>query len=120
MISLRRHASVPRESIVPMINVAFLLLIFFLMTAVIVPPPPIDLDVPVAENEGRQDGLDLFVNSKGVLVTADGVAAALPEVSGQALHLHADRGMDARRLARILARLKEAGPTSISLVTRKR
>ena len=36
----------PRESVVPMINVVFLLLIFFLMTAQITAPTPVEVTPP--------------------------------------------------------------------------
>ncbi|MBL4543543.1 MAG: biopolymer transporter ExbD, partial [Rhodobacteraceae bacterium] len=38
----------PREPVVPMINVVFLLLIFFLMAAVIAPPEPFGVTLPRA------------------------------------------------------------------------
>ena len=42
----------PPESIVPMINVVFLLLIFFLMTAQIAPPDPFEINPPDSAQAG--------------------------------------------------------------------
>ncbi|MDT0683808.1 biopolymer transporter ExbD [Roseicyclus sp. F158] len=57
-----------RESIIPMINVVFLLLIFFLMTAQIAPPEPFDVTPPdSASDEPAEAPLTLHVDASGQL-----------------------------------------------------
>ncbi|MEM9344517.1 MAG: biopolymer transporter ExbD [Pseudomonadota bacterium] len=111
----------PREAIVPMINVAFLLLIFFLMTAVIATPPPVDLRLPSAVGPGAKTGrAALFVGADGGLAfqEATGRAALIAAArSGVALDLRVDATLPATELARVLAALREVGVTETRLVT---
>ena len=56
------------DSIVPMINVVFLLLIFFMMTARITQPAPFDVTPPKAQSEQEpQDAATLYVAADGQL-----------------------------------------------------
>ena len=61
-----RFASPPRrsppESVVPMINVVFLLLIFFLISAQISPPDPFETRLPVAQSDGVQKHANILYN----------------------------------------------------------
>ena len=114
-----RPARPRSESVVPMINVVFLLLIFFLMTATIVPPRPLEATPPeaaTAETAGR--GETLHVGADGTLAYGDvrGEAALGAVPPGTGLLVRADAGLPAADLARILARLAEAGVTDIRLV----
>lgn len=119
MIRLDRTSSKARESVVPMINVAFLLLIFFLMVAVIVPPQPFAVTPPEASGQSEAPAPEtLFVNEDGDLAfgahRGDAVFAALSETR---IRVRADAKLDASELARILTRLREAGVTSIEIAT---
>jgi biopolymer transport protein ExbD len=108
----------PRENIVPMINVVFLLLIFFLMTAQITPPVPFDVTLPGSTGDGAPERDVLHLSAGGALHFngADG-DAALAAVNPGPLSIRADRAMQAAELARLLPRLAARGVTEISLLT---
>ncbi|WP_201150810.1 ExbD/TolR family protein [Rhodovulum sulfidophilum] len=55
------------ESIVPMINVVFLLLIFFLMSARLVPPAPFEAEPPRADGAEPAAGEMLHLSASGDL-----------------------------------------------------
>lgn len=99
-----------RESVLPMINVVFLLLIFFLMTASIEPAAPFEIDPPRAEGEAGADGLRvLWVSAAGDLAhdgaRGDAALTMLAETPGPVL-LRADADLPAAELAALLARLR--------------
>ena len=126
----------PAESIVPMINVVFLLLIFFLMTAQIAPPEPIAVDPPEASSEDQAEAdISLYLGPDGTLAfrDAEGDEAALRalelariDLCGDGgcdgaklppLILRADAGAPAPQVAKLLPRLAEIGFTDIQLIT---
>jgi biopolymer transport protein ExbD len=123
-----RFAGSPRrprgESIVPMINVVFLLLIFFLMTAQIAPPEPFAVELPDAEAEGaagRGDVLHVSGNGEFAYRDARG-AAVLAALAGRgdpdaALLIRADAGLDATVLAELVPRLAALGVREAKLLT---
>ncbi len=123
-MQLSRKRRRPRaESVVPMINVVFLLLIFFLMTAQIAPPAPFDVELPTSEADAPADGQDvLYVSAEGELafndVRAGAVfdALALDERDGPLL-IRADARVPAAELAALLPRLSAIGITDTVLVT---
>lgn len=111
------------ESIIPMINVVFLLLIFFLMTAEITPPEPFDINVPIAELEQEPTGeMVLYVSKEAVVgfegVTGieamNGVAAKVDKKSP--LKLHADGDVAAIEIAKILRTLTEQGFSNVEVM----
>ncbi|MGM0585578.1 MAG: ExbD/TolR family protein [Pseudomonadota bacterium] len=110
-----------RESVVPMINVVFLLLIFFLMTARIAPPEPLEVSPPEAQRPGAAaPGAALHVSADGSLAyegaRGEAVFAALAAREGDApLRVRADARLEAAELARVLARLSEAGLARVEL-----
>lgn len=111
------------ESVVPMINVVFLLLIFFLMTATIAPPDPFATVPPEAAPADPADrGATLYIGPTGALAFAeargDTAIAAVP--TDVPLVVRADATLAATDLARILARLAETGVTEVRLVTVRR
>lgn len=121
-----RFASPPerrsRESVVPMINVVFLLLIFFLISARLAPPDPIEVTPPEAE-AGRRDGTGdiLYVSAGGDLAyglaRADAVFPALSDRTGDApLAIRADAALPADEFAALLTRLEAAGITDIAVM----
>ena len=112
-----------RETIVPMINVVFLLLIFFLMTASLTPPPPLDITAPTAEapQTDPQPGT-LYIAADGTLafdgLTGDAALAALGgALPDGPLPVLADAAYPAADLARLLPRLATIGVTDIRLIT---
>ena len=111
-----------RESVVPMINVVFLLLIFFLMTARIAPPDPVDVMLPVSSSATRAEVPNvLIVDAEGNLHLGDlsGDAIVLAALAGHEgpLALRADARTEATRIARLLPQLAAAGVTDIRLLT---
>ena len=118
----------PRESIVPMINVVFLLLIFFLMTAQITPPDPFDITPPDSEAETPAEGQNiLYISADGDLVFAeakgDAIFAALSDVDfapEEPLMIRADKTVEASRIAALLPRLAAAGVQHVKLLSTAR
>ncbi|MCF3973347.1 biopolymer transporter ExbD [Paracoccus salsus] len=106
------------ETIIPMINVVFLLLIFFLLTARISPPAPFDLTPPDSASDiPARDRDVLYVSVLGELAFDDArgedvwplIAA---REAAQSLEIRADARTDAARIAGLLRRLStlsEAG-----------
>ncbi|RYG90752.1 biopolymer transporter ExbD [Loktanella sp. IMCC34160] len=117
-----RPARPRAESIVPMINVVFLLQIFFLMTAQIAPPDPVDVTPPEASAEAavRQPGI-LFIGPDGTPyfngAIGDAALAALEGRDDAPLPIRADAALPAADLAALLPRLAAAGVSQIDLLT---
>ena len=116
-----RPARRPRENIVPMINVVFLLLIFFLMTAQIAPPEPFEITPPASDSRSPAEGpAVLYVSADGELAFrgARGEAAltALADAADTGpLLVRADARLAAADLARLLPRLAAAGVADLAL-----
>ncbi|TDK45063.1 ExbD/TolR family protein [Antarcticimicrobium luteum] len=116
------HRSPPRESVVPMINVVFLLLIFFLMTSQIAPPDPVEVTPPVSDQGAPVDhGTRLFVGPDGI-PQLDGLygeaalaALARRDTDAGPVILAADAGVPAARVARLMRRLAGLGVTRVEL-----
>ncbi len=123
-MDLPRPARRPaRESVVPMINVVFLLLIFFLMTAQITPPEPFEVNPPESSAEAPADGRHiLFVAADGGLALGDlrddAVFAGLGDLGeNEALMVRADKAVEAGRIAALLPRLAAQGVRRVKLVS---
>ncbi len=113
------------ESIVPMINVVFLLLVFFLMTAHIAPPDPFGITRPTASRAAEPEAespVALYVGQNGALQYEEHVGeAAFAALAAQAerlrvLQIRIDAGLPGERLAQVMGRLTRAGLTSIEVV----
>lgn len=114
--------SAPREAVVPMINVVFLLLIFFLISSSLAPAPPFDVAPPATTADGPAgDPTPIFIDASGRLAygvaRGEAVWAALETHGAVPLDIRADRDLEATELARVLRRVAEAGVTSTRLVT---
>ncbi|MEM8553251.1 MAG: biopolymer transporter ExbD [Pseudomonadota bacterium] len=111
------------ESIVPMINVVFLLLIFFLMTAQIAPPEPFQVTLPAADRENPAEGdFTLYISAEGLVAFRDmlgeeAVAEAVANAEGDAMLLRADAGVEGVAIARLLQELANLGVEDVTLVT---
>ena len=115
------------DSVVPMINIVFLLLIFFLMTATIAPPDPLAVRLPegaAGDAAGRSevlhvaaDGRLAYGEARGEAVFA-AIAARGPDAP--ALRVRADRGLEGAALADLLARIGAAGAGPVRLVVGQR
>ncbi|MEO0464894.1 MAG: biopolymer transporter ExbD [Pseudomonadota bacterium] len=121
------HRKPPAESIVPMINVVFLLLIFFLMTATIAPQELFDVDPPESRTDTpAETDQPLFVSSSGALawgeMTGDDVfpaiaASGLGTGPDSLLIIKADRTAAGVEIARLLKRLAGVGIVRSQLVS---
>ncbi|ABV92314.1 biopolymer transport protein ExbD/TolR [Dinoroseobacter shibae DFL 12 = DSM 16493] len=115
------------ESIIPMINVVFLLLIFFLITAEIRPADPIEVVLPSTEDQelASETPVRLFLSADGLIAfdafTGEtALAAALEEYGpepGVPLQIRADYRVPGTALAALLRRLAEAGIRDVELTT---
>ena len=112
------------ESVVPMINVVFLLLVFFLLTARIAPAPPFDVTLPDADATTPPEAERiLHLGADGTLALEDARGAAVWAALGDgtgSLTVRADADLPAAELARILSRLAAAGITDVTLTVRPR
>jgi biopolymer transport protein ExbD len=110
------------ETIIPMINVVFLLLIFFLLTAQIAPPTPFPLTPPASSAELAGANRDvLFVSADGALAWNEARDAAVwPAIAARTeegpVEIRADAGLAAATLAAHLKRLREASGAEARLV----
>jgi biopolymer transport protein ExbD len=118
----------PRENIVPMINVVFLLLVFFVLAAEITPPEPFDVAPPVSitaeELAADQAGTAiLYLSADAQMAFRDARGPSVfDEIARSGPHapliIRADAGLSAADLARHLRDLRAAGVESIALVAR--
>ncbi len=116
----RRQPPARRESIVPMINVVFLLLVFLLVTSEMAPPAPVEVMPPTAEAQPETlPEVVLHVTADGTPVlggvTGAEALAAIPE--GAPVAIRADAGLPAADLARLLPKLAKAGPLTLVTVS---
>ena len=111
------------ETVVPMINVVFLLLIFFLMVAELAPPDPVEVTLPEAERAAAAGATGLAIHLsetgqvafgalRGEAAVAAARDAADPDVP---LMVRADGGAPAGALAALLAQLRSAGPLHLAV-----
>lgn len=115
------------DSILPLINVVFLLLIFFVIAGAITRDAPFDLTLPTTtRTEARTTPADkiLSIAADGQMAFA-GEPVEASELSetlsawpqDKPLQIRADSGLKASKLTRLLGRLREAGITSVLLLT---
>jgi len=111
------------ESIVPMINVVFLLLIFFLMTSQIAPPDPFEITPPTANQDGEATAEPvLYINAAGTvhfdgMEGPDAFARLAPlAATSDVLLIKADAQLEASTLAATLTALTQAGFASVEIV----
>ncbi len=113
----------PRENIVPMINVVFLLLIFFLMTAQLAPPEPFEVDPPDSSSQEPAEGKSiLYMNAEGELAMGDArgeaVFGLIAELGVEdTLLVRADQEVEAVKVAALLTRLGTTGLGGVHLVS---
>ncbi len=111
------------ESIVPMINVVFLLLIIFLMTSQLSRPEPFEVSPPTATTDGEAEADPvLFLDKDGRLAFEDargqGAIAALAALTPDngLVQMRADGAVEAKTVARTLRDLAAAGLSRVELV----
>ena len=116
---------VKKESIIPMVNVIFLLLIFFLMTSSFIIPDPFELDKPFADSSNKVNTEErLYISKTGKVFISDKVNENawryLEQSTPEELLLIADSSFPAKDLLIISEKLKELGIIELNLLTNQR
>ncbi|MEL7106535.1 MAG: biopolymer transporter ExbD [Pseudomonadota bacterium] len=120
----------PRERILPMINVAFLLLIMVVMLAEFTAPAPFDVIPPESAREDRAgQEMVLFIRADGAMnfrgtAGEEAVFAELAAICGSAgcgpdavLSIKADQDVSGVVFAQVLGRLQSVGFDQVEIVT---
>ena len=108
------------ESVVPMINVVFLLLIFFLMSASIVTPPPFDVTLPRADSIAELSADITLYIARDSMISAMGLQGdaawqGLTQAAPTKISIRADQDVSASDVAAIISRLSALGVAQIDL-----
>jgi len=116
---------VEKESIIPMVNVIFLLLIFFLMTSSFIIPDPFELEKPNSYSSNKITNEErLYISKTGKVVVSDLDKEAawqyLEQSTPQKILLVADSRFPAKDLIDISEKLKALGVGEINLLTNQR
>ena len=116
---------VKKESIIPMVNVIFLLLIFFLMTSSFIIPDPFELDKPYADSSNKVSTEErLYISKTGKVFISDKVNENawryLEQSTPEKLLLIADSSFPAKDLLNISEKLKELGIIELNLLINQR
>ena len=116
---------VKKESIIPMVNVIFLLLIFFLMTSSFIIPDPFELDKPNTYSSNKVSTEErLYISKTGNVFISDKVNENawryLEQSTPEELLLIADSSFPAKDLLNISEKLKELGIIELNLLTNQR
>jgi len=116
---------VKKESIIPMVNIIFLLLIFFLMTSSFIIPDPFELDKPYADSSNKVSTEErLYISKTGKVFISDKVNENawryLEQSTPEELLLIVDRNFPAKDLLNISEKLKELGIIELNLLTNQR
>ena len=124
------HIDMPKrrprgESIIPMINVVFLLLIFFLLTAQISPSTPFPVTPPDSTSDIRTRAQDvLYVSATGELAWNEARGDDVwPLIAARTedgpVQIRADASAPAAKLAAHLKQLRQATDAGAQLVVNK-
>ena len=124
------HIDMPRrrprgESIIPMINVVFLLLIFFLLTAQISPSTPFPVTPPDSRSDLRTQAQDvLYVSATGELAWNEARGEDVwPLIAARTdtlpVQIRADAATPAVSLAAHLKQLRQVTDSGAQLVVNK-
>ena len=116
---------VAKESIIPMVNVIFILLIFFLMTSSFIIPDPFEIEKPYADSSNKittEERLYLSKTGKIVISNLDNEDAwlYLEKKTPKKLLLVTDGQFPAKDMLDISEKLKELGVIEINLLTNQR
>jgi len=116
---------VRKESIIPMVNVIFLLLIFFLMTSSFIIPDPFELKKPYADSSNTVSSEErLYISKTGKVFISnlynENAWRYLEQSTPEELLLIVDSSFPAKDLLDIAEKLKELGITELNLLTNQR
>lgn len=130
MVKFERHTKKMKPvSMVPLINVVFLLLIFFLVSGTVKQFEVIDVELPEASSGevldegaivlllGRHDEVILNDRPIGLMDVQAEMAESLKENPERIITVKADSRMNASRLISVMDQIKAAGGVNISLIT---
>lgn len=116
-------------SVVPLVNVVFLLLVFFMLVGQISSPEPLDVQPPrsVSDREGSGESVRVLLTRDGQIAVehmvvpasrlSERVAGILAEEPGATFQIKADARVDAVQMIRIMESLREAGVERLTLLT---
>ncbi len=117
------------ESVLPLINIVFLLLIFFMIAGTLTRPELFPVEPPESRGEAEPegDGLELLLDADGRLalentpVTLEDLGARLKEHGEDTPHvrLKADAEVPAHRLMAVMDALRGAGVDKLTLLTQR-
>ncbi|TQV76303.1 ExbD/TolR family protein [Denitrobaculum tricleocarpae] len=120
------------DSVLPLINVVFLLLIFFMLAGQLAAGDPFAIDPPKSQSEGQNSPQDMLIlvsadgrfaldgvemSEESVIETASQRLKAHTDAAKPTLRLKADGGTPANRIVRLMQRLREAGFQRLKLLT---
>lgn len=118
-------------TVLPMVNVVFLLLIFFMLVGRVGPSEELEVVPPRSTSGQIESGQPLRVEiNRGGVIALDGrimdttelivtVTDILRQDPATQLQLKADAGLDANRLIRIMETLRLLGVAKLTLVTER-
>lgn len=127
----RNRKTIRQISLVPLINVVFLLLIFFLVAGTVEKVDVIDVELPEAESgEVIEEGpIEILLGRYNEVIANDvpleleGIEAWLkPKLENapeRVITIKADARLEAARMIELLDSLKKAGAKQISLTTQE-
>ncbi|MGK2739571.1 ExbD/TolR family protein [Tepidicaulis sp. LMO-SS28] len=119
------------ETVVPLINVVFLLLIFFLLTGTLKKSDEVDVDLPVGQVDDKkhEEELVLYVEADGFVHFQDLVMDAqmapymlrnrFKELSASAVTVKADQAAAAHDLIQLMEGLRNIGVEEVMLITQQ-
>lgn len=125
----RSHHRMREASLVPLINVVFLLLIFFLVAGRIEKVDPVPVDVPVADSGKLVETgeITILLSTHEVIVLNDQLvtlqevqpmlAGLLRSNPNRVITLKAEARLPATRLLELMEEIKAAGGKNVSLAT---
>lgn len=119
----------PYESVVPLINVVFLLLVFFLLAGTLQPTDDIEVDLPAGQVDDKRASEDvtLFVEADGFVHLGETVMSAdlapymlrkfLDEKGVFDVSIKADENAPAHELIKLMEGLRNVGVREVNFVT---
>ena len=118
-------------TVVPMVNVVFLLLIFFMLVGRVLPGDELDISVPLSESGETQTGepIRIIVPADGHIVMeeneidptalSEAIVEMLQRDPEQRFQLKADAALEANQLIQIMELLRQAGVRELTLLTER-
>jgi biopolymer transport protein ExbD len=118
-------------TVLPMVNVVFLLLVFFMLVGRVGPKEELDVAPPLSQSDQLESGQPLRIEIDragimaldGKIVDTTELIIAVSDLVRQApqtrLQLKADAGLEANRLIKIMETLRLIGVAKLTLLTER-